>query len=312
MNVKPFQHKFTVFTPTYNRAHTLSRLHASLLEQTFKDFEWLIIDDGSTDNTRSFIKDLSLKSPISIRYFSQKNQHKKSAINYGVREANGELFLIIDSDDELLADSLQIFNRIWSSIPESRREFFSGATGLCINVEHKLIGERFVSDPLDSDALELYHRYSVRGEKCGFQTTDVMRKFPFREDITGLAPEALVWFDIARAGYKTRYFNEPVRLYHTTAESITHTPSAAIIDADGRALFARDQLQHDFLKWCWENPKDMLKEAAYYTRFHMHLRDSQPGKIWPLTSVAARAAVVAMAPFGWAFYWRDKYSACRS
>ena len=85
----------TVFTPTYNRAHLLLRLYESLKEQTSMDFEWLIVDDGSQDNTTDVLKNIIDKgeTDFSIRYFRVENGGKHRAINYGVQKANGEAFL---------------------------------------------------------------------------------------------------------------------------------------------------------------------------------------------------------------------------
>ncbi|MGI6223221.1 MAG: glycosyltransferase family 2 protein [Prevotella sp.] len=99
---------FSIFTPTYNRSKLLPRLFESLLRQNLKDFEWLIVDDGSTDETHTIIENFMRHSYFPIRYFFKENGGKHRAINYGVKNAEGELFFIADSDDLLLPNSLQI------------------------------------------------------------------------------------------------------------------------------------------------------------------------------------------------------------
>ena len=91
----------TVFTPTYNRAYSLPRLYESLQKQTFKDFEWLIVDDGSTDNTVDMVTGWSKEGKLTIRYIQMTNGGKHRAINKGVALAKGKLFFIVDSDDWL-------------------------------------------------------------------------------------------------------------------------------------------------------------------------------------------------------------------
>ena len=91
----------TVFTPTYNRAYTLKRLFESLQDQTFRDFEWLVVDDGSTDNTQELLADMQDNATFPMRVFRQENSGKHIAINLGAREAAGEWFFIVDSDDSL-------------------------------------------------------------------------------------------------------------------------------------------------------------------------------------------------------------------
>ena len=100
---------FTVFTPTYNRAYTLHRVYESLKAQTYRDFEWLIVDDGSNDNTRELIQKWQNESLFSIRYIYQQNSGKHIAFNRAVREAKGELFLTLDSDDACVEEALERF-----------------------------------------------------------------------------------------------------------------------------------------------------------------------------------------------------------
>ena len=99
--------QITVFTPTYNRAHLLPRLYKSLCAQTCKDFEWVIVDDGSVDDTKSIIDGFINDNSITIRYFCQENGGKHRAINRGVKEAKGNLFFIADSDDTLPEKSIE-------------------------------------------------------------------------------------------------------------------------------------------------------------------------------------------------------------
>jgi glycosyltransferase involved in cell wall biosynthesis len=83
------RYTFTIFTATFNRGHTLARVHERLRAQTFRDFEWLIVDDGSTDCTRQYVETWQKHSGFPIRYFWQPNQGKHMALNLAVREAQG-------------------------------------------------------------------------------------------------------------------------------------------------------------------------------------------------------------------------------
>ena len=105
MKHNPFA--FTVFTATYNRVSLLPRLHESLRTQTFQNFEWIIVDDGSTDDTRQLITSWSSASPFPIRYIWKPNGGKHTAINVGVRKATGYLFAAIDSDDYYVPEALE-------------------------------------------------------------------------------------------------------------------------------------------------------------------------------------------------------------
>src|SRR5690242_10850122 len=108
---------FTVFTPTYNRAHTLHRVFDSLRAQTIRDFEWLVIDDGSVDGTSEQISEWTNTVDFPIRYFKQKNSGKHIAHNLAAREARGQFFLPLDSDDACMPDALERLSYHWNSIP---------------------------------------------------------------------------------------------------------------------------------------------------------------------------------------------------
>src|SRR5690242_19362698 len=98
---------FTVFTPTYNRAHTIERVYRSLCTQNCRDFEWLVVDDGSTDGTEALIRQWQHEAEFPIRYFWQPNAGKHVAMNRGVAEASGSLFLTLDSDDACVPWALE-------------------------------------------------------------------------------------------------------------------------------------------------------------------------------------------------------------
>jgi len=98
---------FTICTPAYNGAHTLFRVYNSLKSQTLQDFEWIVIDDGSIDNTAEIIGRWQSEADFSIVYHYQPNSGKPVAFNRGVKMARGELFLIIDHDDAFLPESLE-------------------------------------------------------------------------------------------------------------------------------------------------------------------------------------------------------------
>ena len=100
----------TIFTPTYNRAATLDRLYNSLIQQKDRDFEWLVVDDGSTDHTRKIMEQWISQKRIRIRYFYQENAGKMQAFNYGVQKAEGKFFMCLDSDDFLPPDSMEILS----------------------------------------------------------------------------------------------------------------------------------------------------------------------------------------------------------
>jgi glycosyltransferase involved in cell wall biosynthesis len=215
-----YKYKFTVFTPTYNRAHTLTRVYNSLANQTFKDFEWLIVDDGSTDNTGEIVNKWIKNSKFSIRYIKKQNGGKHTAINVGVKEAQGELFLIHDSDDSCVPETIERFSFHWDSIQPEDKSKFSGVTVLCKNSEGEIVGDKFSESPMDMSALEIRSQFKVEGEKWGFHKTDIFKEFPFPE-FKGerFISEGLIWNRMAMK-YKVRHVNEVLRIYEYSPDGL--------------------------------------------------------------------------------------------
>lgn len=200
----------TVFTPAYNRGYTLNRLYQSLLNQSFKNFEWLIIDDGSTDDTENLVSRFKSGNIIDIRYYKQENGGKHRAINYGVKLAKGELFFIVDSDDYLLTDSLEKVNLHFQNIKGDTT--YAGVCGLKAYFNGKTVGNGLGYETMSCTSLELRYKYHVKGDLAEVFWTHILKKFPF-PDIKGekFCSESLVWSRIAQA-YKLLYFNENIYL----------------------------------------------------------------------------------------------------
>lgn len=111
----------TIFTPTYNRAYVLDRLYQSLCIQTNKNFEWLIIDDGSTDNTKEKIQNWILEDKILIKYVWQENAGKSAAHNRALEMTKTELFVCVDSDDQLCENAVKIVLEEWDKLKQKNK-----------------------------------------------------------------------------------------------------------------------------------------------------------------------------------------------
>ena len=142
---------FTVFTPTFNRALTLHRVYQCLEGQTFRDFEWLIVDDGSSDSTGDLVAMWAKTASFPVRYWRQENLGKHVAFNRGVERANGAFFLTLDSDDWCVPEALARLKSHWDSIPEKVRDDFSAVTVLCKTEEGEIVGEPFPNEFVDSN-----------------------------------------------------------------------------------------------------------------------------------------------------------------
>lgn len=297
---------FTVFTPTYNRANTLGRVFESLAAQTLRDFEWLIVDDGSSDDTESLVRGWQERNEFPIRYIRQDHGGKHVAFNRGVREAHGRLFLTLDSDDACVPNALERFKAHWEGIPEEQRERFSAVTGLCRTQDGKTVGRPFPTDPLDSDSLEMAYRYRMAHEKWGFQRTDVLRQFPFPEDVEGnYVPESYVWHRIARH-YKTRYVNDALRIYWTEGESLLRQTDPGH-NAGARRVYYLFVLNTE-MDWFRFAPKRFFKTAVQYARFSYHAGLGFWRQFRDVKPLSAKALFLAAAPMARVLFARDARS----
>jgi glycosyltransferase involved in cell wall biosynthesis len=255
---------FTVFTPTYNRAHTLKRVFDSLRAQTLRDFEWLVVDDGSTDKTTELIASWAKASDFPIRYFKQEHTGKHIAHNLAVREGCGKFFLPLDSDDACSPRALERFAYHWNTIPESERASFSGVVALCCDQYGKVVGDRFPSDLFDANWRDVVYVYRVRGEKWGPQLMELVRRYPFPQiSGTHFVPEGLVWLDLAKA-YKIRFVNEVLRTYyveHSAARGSLTTLRKCDENAPGRFVYYIWLLNND-LSYFFNSPAPFLRAAV--------------------------------------------------
>ncbi|WP_417558876.1 glycosyltransferase family 2 protein [Mesoflavibacter zeaxanthinifaciens] len=166
--------KITVFTTTYNRAYLLPILYESLLKQSNKNFIWLIIDDGSTDNTREIVKDWMTAGKIEIQYHYKENGGMHTGHNEAYRLINTEYNVCIDSDDFMPKNAIEI---ILNSV-KNLEENFAGLVGLDAAKDGEIIGTR-IPDKLHAVKLnELYSIHQVRGDKKLVYRTEIVRKYP--------------------------------------------------------------------------------------------------------------------------------------
>lgn len=299
---------FTVFTATYNRARTLPRVYESLSCQTFRDFEWLIVDDGSTDDTARLVSGWQDQSNFPIRYFPRKHEGLSAAKNFGVQEAKGLLFLILDSDDACVPHALERFKYHWDSIPPTLRADFSAVTALCVDQHGNLVGDEYPDSPTDSNTIESRYRLKVKGEKWGFHRTDVLRRFPFPVSDQLSVPEGLVWHAISTE-YKTRYVNERLRIYWCNeadrTDQVSHHQSFAA-GAPGTVLFLTHVLNHD-IGWFAVAPGQFFWETMQYCRFSFHAQKSCIVQVKTLENALARLLWGVAVPAGYALYRMDRH-----
>ena len=164
----------TIFTPAYNRAHTLVRTYQSLCRQTCKDFEWLIIDDGSTDNTARIVENWINEADFAIKYICQKNQGMHGAHNTAYKNISTELNTCIDSDDYMPTDAVESIVTFWQ---KNRDNNYAGFIGLDQREDGSIIGTSFPLEMKDTTLLDFYAK-GGKGDKKLVYRTDIIKRYP--------------------------------------------------------------------------------------------------------------------------------------
>lgn len=163
----------TVFTLTYNRAYCLNKCYESLLRQTSKDFEWLVVDDGSTDNTRKIIEEWEKENKIPIRYIYKENGGMHTGYNVAYDNIFTELAVSIDSDDYMTDDAVEKIVDFWK---KNKSEEYAGIVGLDITADKKVIGSE-LPNKKSSTIYDLYNRLGVTGDKKQVYRPELIRPF---------------------------------------------------------------------------------------------------------------------------------------
>jgi glycosyltransferase involved in cell wall biosynthesis len=295
---------FTVFTATFNRRETLGRVFRSLQEQTSRDFEWLIVDDGSTDGTEELIAPWRAAADFPIRYFRQDNAGKHVAMNRGAREAAGELFLPLDSDDACVPEAIATFARHWQAIPSPARERFSGICCHCMDEHGHLLGNGFGEPWFDAYPAQVAGTGRVVGEKWGFHRTEIQRRFPFPEyPAEKSVPESLVWDRIGRE-YMLRYIDVALRIYHPSPDG--WMAALRLRAAKSPNAHADYYLQRLGLP---VGAADRAKALTNQVRYALHAR--RPVRLGNSNRIASALLLPAALPLGTLLYLKDRLSLSR-
>ena len=282
----------TIFTPTYNRAGFLHRLYDTLILQTYKNFEWIIVDDGSKDNTKDVVSSFVKEGKLNIHYVQQENGGKHRAINTGVGLATGELFFILDSDDILPNNALELVVKTFQ--PIKHEMFFAGVSGIDGNFDGRIIGSGLPYDSIDCNSVDIRYKCHVTGDMKEVFRTSVMKEFPF-PNIEGekFCPEALVWNRIAQK-YKLRYFNKIIYKVEYQPEGLTSNIIKVRMKSPITSMMCYAEMLELNIPF-----KDKFKAAVNYWRFRLCYNGNGS---YPKVSGLWNA----VAPLGWLMHLKDK------
>lgn len=211
----------TVFTPTYNRANLIGRVFESLMAQTFRDFEWIIIDDGSTDSTSDVVNGFKLRADFPIKYIARENRGKVASINEALDYAAGEFFLVFDSDDWCTKSALEGFHRAWSKLDRCEQNDYCAVSCLKAYQNGSIVGEDYSGiRQFGGSYIDRFNK-RIKGDKWEFIRTSVHRsaKYDLADGERYMAPE-YAWL-LMGVKYKTIFLNEVLSIIEYQADGIS-------------------------------------------------------------------------------------------
>lgn len=245
----------TVFTPTFNRAYTLTRLFESLCAQTFRDFEWLVVDDGSTDGTKALCQSFMSRANFPMRYVYQSNAGKHAAINQGASLAGRGWFFIVDSDDWLPVNSLEISAHYLKQIQDDAS--FAGIVGLIGTDESNLLyldgstqddlsnvaKAALNSEYVDATSTEYRFGLGISGDRAEIVRTDYIRTVPFPVfKNERFLSEGYLWQSLADCGYKFRWVNQITYIGEYLEDGLTKNSRSAWRNSPKGSAFVNNYL----------------------------------------------------------------------
>lgn len=202
----------TVMTPVFNRRGVIRRVIESVEKQTFRDIEYIIIDDGSTETIDDIICDYMKSTKLPVMFIKKQNGGVHTARNAGYRHARGELVLCIDSDDELTSDACQIFYDTWKDIPD--KSMVQQIKAQCIDQNGNMGGPLF-PDNINEMPNDIARKYFMtKGERIGCHVTQIMREnlYPEPKGVT-LVSEGVRLVELEQK-YRSWAINDVVRIWH--------------------------------------------------------------------------------------------------
>lgn len=265
-------HNFTIFTTTYNRYKYLERLYESLKDQTEKDFVWLIVDDGSTDETASLIKSFINEGTLDIEYVYKPNGGKHTAMKMGFEMTKTPYMVEIDDDDELLPHAIEVFFKEWEAIEKECKFDIAEIRALSMNDKGEVSGNYDPSvhiGKLDSNYIEMDWVQKRHFENITSWKMSLIQKVKIFDDQdkwlyskVKLISESVFWNRVARQ-YNTRYIFEPLRLYHSDAgDSITLSSFSR--QKCYNYVFSILIILNELGNLVWKNKRQLLKYLAEY------------------------------------------------
>lgn len=289
----------TIITPTYNRAEKLPILYESLINQTNKDFEWLIVDDGSEDTTDKCVKIFQKESAFSIKYIKKENGGKHTALNTGIRTITTTLTVIVDSDDLLLPDAVELIHRYYNKYINNRE------VGALTFLRSGKFGKPIVKLPKD-EYVDSYIKCRIRENRPGDMAevfyTEVLKKYPFPEFLgERFLSEDVVWIELGKK-FQHVFINKAIYQCEYLEGGLTDNDKPLKFASPLGSMMRGKMLMTRECGW-----KANIKGAIIYNCYKHEVKGKVPDSV-AVNSLSDRIVIFMTQPLGRVFYkhWKKQ------
>ncbi len=285
----------TVFTPTYNRAYILPQLYQSLIKQTNPNFIWLIVDDGSSDETKTLVKKWIKEGILHITYIYQENQGMHGGHNTAYKNIDTELNVCIDSDDFMPDDAVETILNFWK---KNKSDKVAGIVGLDVDKTGQVIGTKMPEQIKTSTLTDLYHKYGVKGDKKLVLRTEVVKKYPPYPLFEGERFVPLGYlYSLIDQNYELLILNKPLCVVEYMDDGSTRNIFKQYRNNPKGFAFSRIQRMKSPY-----NTKDLIKNTIHYISHSLFSKNRQFIKQSP-----RKLLTVMLIPFGIMLYFYTLY-----
>lgn len=280
-------------------------MYESLQSQTYRNFEWLLINDASKDNTAEILEEYKIKSNFDIRLIhNASNQMVAYNCHQAVEIAEGEFMLFIGHDDALIPKALQILNETWDKIDQHNKNHLAGIMTNCQDQHGGLIVDEFPGAPCIGDFYRMCIDYNILGEKFFCYKTKVLREFQF-STIDRYVPESLLLYNISDK-YETYFINERLRIYYINQEGVENLSSVTKIKYPKGIWFSKQEdINKRFLKMK-KHPILTIKTFVMYLRMSFHGKTPISKSIMQLNTFYKKGIAIIFCPLAYMLSIADR------
>lgn len=298
--------KFTIFTPCFNSSNFIERTYQSLLKQTFTDFEWLVIDDCSSDDTYKLLRSFKKENEVNISlHKNEENLMLARTCNKAVEIARGEFFIFLGHDDELTKNALQRFNEVWESLTITDKNNLVGMMANCVDETGLFVDDQLPEEPIITDYFNIYYNHGIQGEKCFCYLTNKILEENF-STVDKYVPENVMLLNLSDK-YDTYFFNENLRIYHR--EHISFSDEVVRLNSlkySRGMMHAKQEDLNRRSKKLLDHRILFFKTMLNYLRFSMHSGINFLASLNRINSRLIRFFLIIIVPISFLVFIKDK------